>query len=98
MIAKYRKEGHPGEWYLTDFTMAQVEERVLNLEAEVDVLRGTWCQNNQKEGRGPCGVCIDCLKGQVKSLRELETQLRGSLRQCVNSEIALRAENEKIVR
>jgi len=31
-IAKYRKEGYSGEWYLTDFTMEQVEKRLEYLE------------------------------------------------------------------
>ena len=31
-IAKYKKEGFPDEWFLTDFTMRQVERRIANLE------------------------------------------------------------------
>ena len=31
-IAKYRKPEFPGEWWLTDFTMEQVEGRIANLE------------------------------------------------------------------
>jgi hypothetical protein len=34
MIAKYRKDGHPGEWWLSDFTMQQVEGRLEHLEKE----------------------------------------------------------------
>ena len=33
MIAKYRLGGFPGGWYLTDFTMEQVEGRIADLEA-----------------------------------------------------------------
>lgn len=36
-IAKYREEGHPGKWWLTDFTMKQVEGRIADLRAEQDV-------------------------------------------------------------
>jgi hypothetical protein len=32
MIAKYRKDGHPGEWWITDFTIEQVEGRIEYLE------------------------------------------------------------------
>ena len=43
-IAKYRKDGFPKEWFLTDFTMAQVEGRLEDLESEnaklKDALRG----------------------------------------------------------
>ena len=28
VIAKYRKQEYPGEWFLTDFTMEQVERRL----------------------------------------------------------------------
>lgn len=36
-IAKYRKEGHAG-WWLTDFTMAQVEGRLAALQKRVEDL------------------------------------------------------------
>lgn len=39
MIAKYRKAEFPGEWWLTDFTMEQVEGSIRNLEAEIAALR-----------------------------------------------------------
>ena len=39
VIAKYRKDGFPKEWFLTDFTMEQVEGRLENLEAENARLR-----------------------------------------------------------
>jgi len=38
-IAKYRKNGFPKEWFLTDFTMEQVEGRLESLEAENARLR-----------------------------------------------------------
>lgn len=38
-IAKYRKAEYPGEWFLTDFTMEQVEGRLANLESENARLR-----------------------------------------------------------
>lgn len=39
MIAKFRKYGHPGEWWLTDFTMEQVEGRLKQLEAAFEMER-----------------------------------------------------------
>jgi len=35
MIAKYRKAEYPGEWWLTDFTMEQVEGRIIDLERQL---------------------------------------------------------------
>jgi predicted nucleic acid-binding Zn-ribbon protein len=35
VIAKYRKAEYPGEWWLTDFTMEQVERRMATLESRV---------------------------------------------------------------
>jgi hypothetical protein len=35
MIAKYRKAEYPGEWWLTDFTMEQIEGRIINLERQL---------------------------------------------------------------
>lgn len=38
-IAKYRDHERPGKWYLTDFTMEQVERRLNYLEEENKRLR-----------------------------------------------------------
>lgn len=38
-IAKYREEGHPRRWWLTDFTMEQVEGRLSDLERQNEELR-----------------------------------------------------------
>ena len=35
LIAKYRKAENPKEWFLTDFTMAQVEGRIELLEGDL---------------------------------------------------------------
>jgi len=45
VIAKYRKEGYPGEWFLTDFTMEQVEGRVVYLERMVSELPRLMIRN-----------------------------------------------------
>jgi hypothetical protein len=37
-IAKYRKEGHEG-WWLTDFTMEQVEGLISSLRAELEQVK-----------------------------------------------------------
>lgn len=39
MIAKYRDPEHPGKWWLTDFTMDQVEGRIANLESALEICR-----------------------------------------------------------
>lgn len=38
MIAKYRKAEYPGEWWLTDFTMEQVEKRLEQSEITIRIL------------------------------------------------------------
>ena len=38
MIAKYRKAEYPGEWWLTDFTMEQVEKRLNQVEQTIKIL------------------------------------------------------------
>ena len=60
-IAKYRKEGCLGEWFLTDFTMEQVEGRIENLEEEVKRLR--------KE-LGSANDAIVLLKTRLKQLQK----------------------------
>ena len=40
-IAKYRDSKHPYVWYLTDFTMVQVEERLEYLERDNKKLRAS---------------------------------------------------------
>lgn len=39
MIAKYRKAEYPGEWWITDFTMEQLERRLEQLETKNESLR-----------------------------------------------------------
>ena len=43
-IAKYRKPEYPNEWFLTDFTMEQVEGRLEKAEAEQDRLKNRITQ------------------------------------------------------
>jgi len=39
MFARYRYPSHPGKWWITDFTVEQVDGRLAHLEAEVPLLR-----------------------------------------------------------
>ena len=67
VIAKYRKAEYPGEWFLTDFTMEQVEGRLAALESENARLREALrelmeatesdCQNNC---HAPDEICLVC--------------------------------------
>ena len=59
VIAKYRKDGFPKEWFLTDFTMEQVEGRLENLEAENARLRMALRE---------CVHQIECVRGYYSIL------------------------------
>lgn len=37
-IAKYRESGYPGRWWLTDFTMGQIEQRLNATDARLAAL------------------------------------------------------------
>lgn len=52
---------------LADEVPGLVEE-VERLKAEVDVLNGSACREEQKDGKGPCGVCTDCYRAKIKDL------------------------------
>ena len=44
MIAKYRKAEFPHEWWLTDFTMEQVESNIYNLQQSISELEAELAQ------------------------------------------------------
>jgi hypothetical protein len=48
MIAKYRNPGHPGMWFLTDFTMDQVEKCLKNWEEIIKDLNSKNIANEQR--------------------------------------------------
>lgn len=35
------------------------------LKAEIDVVRGTACAEEQQDGNGPCGICITCYERRL---------------------------------
>lgn len=81
-IAKYRKDGFPKEWFLTDFTMEQVEGRLENLEAENARLRealrecveATEAVDEWKSGEAPSflgGYAFDLVKVARAKAREV---------------------------
>jgi hypothetical protein len=45
-----------------------VADAVETLTTRIAVLDGSACAEEQSEGNGPCGVCKDCLRGQVSTL------------------------------
>lgn len=60
--------------------MERLQARVVELEAERDVLNGSWCYENQSEGRGPCGVCVTCLKhGTPRATQDAVDAVRAPL-------------------
>lgn len=55
----------------------RLREKGAWLQAEVDVLRGKACDEEQAEGNGPCGVCRNCawaerdrIKGELEEAEE----------------------------
>lgn len=80
MIAKYRREGFPGEWYLTDFTMGQVEGRIADLETKnarlkdallcvIEEAVGEWCK---EDCDWPCPKSVECkLRKAINKAREV---------------------------
>ena len=38
-------------------------------KAQQDVYDGTWCSENQDEGRGRCGTCRNCVRAERDALR-----------------------------
>jgi len=54
MIAKYRQEGHPDKWWLTDFTMGQVEGRLADLEKQNEEMR-----NEISAAKSVCGGFVN---------------------------------------
>ncbi len=81
-IAKYRKAEYPGEWFLTDFTMEQVEGRLAALEAENARLRealrecveATKAVDEWKSGEAPSflgGYAFELVKEAIAKAREV---------------------------
>lgn len=66
---------------LSALRAAQARARVAELEAEVAVLSGTACAEEQAEGNGPCGACRTC---RNKRIAELEAE-NAKLRACVEA-------------
>lgn len=56
----------------SDYDKALIEE----LEAEVAVLSGTACAEEQAEGNGPCGACRTCRNKRITELEAREAKLR----------------------
>jgi len=76
-VAKYKKQEYPSEWFLTDFTMNQVEGRLMLLEQENEKLRKkTFMQeaeiNDRREELASMGRFI---KKQLDGLGILVTDL-----------------------
>jgi hypothetical protein len=42
-----------------------LQERIVFLQAEADVLNGTACAEEQRNGNGPCGACSTCYRGML---------------------------------
>lgn len=60
-----------------DAKLAAAREEIAGLQAEVDVLRGVACEEEQIEhGSGPCGVCAVCLREEISALRAQLAALR----------------------
>ena len=59
MIAKYRLGGFPGGWYLTDFTMEQVEGRIADLEAREARLEEALRGIRDAKTYGECAVAVE---------------------------------------
>jgi hypothetical protein len=51
VIAKYRKDGNTREWWLTNFTMEQVEGRIVDLEATYNAVYATLQIEQDKVAR-----------------------------------------------
>ena len=49
-------------------------------QAEVAVLDGSWCAENQAEGRNVCGVCKNCLRAKITMLEGVIAAMREALR------------------
>lgn len=68
--------------------MMRFREKILNLTCEVDLLRGKDCAQNMAEGRGPCGCCITCLRGQITKLNNIEAEHPD--KECSNGHVSIR--------
>lgn len=63
-IAKYRDPDHPGMWWLTDFTMEQVEGRLECLEVMVKNLQYALMADGHDEDCPVVhGASMDCAGG-----------------------------------
>jgi hypothetical protein len=57
-VAKYKKQEYPDEWFLTEFTMNQVEGRLMLLEQENEELRKkTFLQDAEIDNLSACIKC-----------------------------------------
>lgn len=81
VIAKYRKAGFPKEWFLTDFTMEQVEGRLENLEAELENLEAENAK--LKEALRECVHQIECVMDYYPIHPIDRPKLDGALRQAM---------------
>lgn len=48
--------------------IALLRERIVFLQAEIDVLNGTACAEEQTRGKGPCGSCRTCRNERIAKL------------------------------
>lgn len=74
----------------------RLREKGAWLQAEVDVLRGKACDEEQAAGNGPCGVCRNCAWAERDRLREelLVAKVAWDMRDTVNRR--LREENKSL--
>jgi hypothetical protein len=59
-----------------DAALAAERER---LQAEIDVINGKACAEEQARGDGPCGICRTCLRGRLTALQAERDRLREAL-------------------
>lgn len=50
------------EIYQVAGELLDAAERLVTVQAELDVLRGVVCEEGQAMGRGRCGACVCCLR------------------------------------
>lgn len=68
------RSGEPSETCMAT-ELEQLRWRVEVAEGEVAVIRGTWCNGNMAEGRGPCGICPTCAQAAYKRAEKAEIEL-----------------------
>lgn len=108
MIAKYRKTEFPGGWWLTDFTMEQVEGRLSDLENKNSRLQAELAEIKQSHIdiiNEPCAgdevhcTCVPTLRAEIKRLQAEVEQLNkthvGVVTGYRDRLIAVKAERDK---